>query len=839
MNEEQFESPAAPLRQRALLSVVTGWVLAVLGVLLGAGGVWLALLGGSWAYIVLGIWLLVSGVLLVRLRRAALGAYAGLLIATLIWALWEVGLDRWALVPRGAFLAVVGLWLLCPWISRPLDRTQASVYPADAPAQSSWRGLRGWLAGAMVVVILTTLVSMTRDPFDIAGELPSAPSTASVLAGVPGAAGDDWLAYGSTGYGERYSTLTEITPQTVTRLEPAWTFHTGDPKGPSDPIETTFEVTPLKIGDTLYLCTVHDHVVALDAASGQVRWRFDPKVQVGHTSQHLSCRGLAYHDDATETVLSTVPATPVATGGGAAAATGASANATGGAPLGAAAAACTRRIFVPTIDARLIALDAASGAPCVGFGANGTVQLATNMGDLKPGYYMQTSPPVVTRNLLILGASINDSESVANPSGAIRAFDVHTGRLVWNWDLGRPDATAPLAPGEVYTPNTPPSWAGGSVDEGLGLVYFPLGNQSPDQLGFGRSAEVERFSSSIVALDVTSGRLRWVFQGVHHDLWDRDMPAQPTLVDLTVEGKTVPALIAPTKQGELYVLDRRTGKPIFPVRELPVPPTSPVQGEAISSTQPSSGLSFMPPPLTGKDMWGATPFDQLVCRIELHSMRYAGPYTPPGTQRTLVYPGNLGVFNWGGVAVDPVRQALVGTPTHLAFTYQFIARQDATTNYVSAGKNEHWNENYGARYAVMIEPFLSPLGLPCQAPPWGAIAGVDLRTGKLAWMHRNGTVRDQMPSFLPIPFPMGVASLGGPLITAGGVAFYSGAMDNYLRAYDVTTGKKLWQSRLPAGGQATPMTYRINGRQMVVVAAGGHGSFGTTLGDAVVAYALK
>ena len=839
MNEEQFESPAAPLRQRALLSVVTGWVLAVLGVLLGAGGVWLALLGGSWAYIVLGIWLLVSGVLLVRLRRAALGAYAGLLIATLIWALWEVGLDRWALVPRGAFLAVVGLWLLCPWISRPLDRTQASVYPADAPAQSSWRGPRGWLAGAMVVVILTTLVSMTRDPFDIAGELPSAPSTASVLAGVPGAAGDDWLAYGSTGYGERYSTLTEITPQTVTRLEPAWTFHTGDPKGPSDPIETTFEVTPLKIGDTLYLCTVHDHVVALDAASGQVRWRFDPKVQVGHTSQHLSCRGLAYHDDATETVLSTVPATPVATGGGAAAATGASANATGGAPLGAAAAACTRRIFVPTIDARLIALDAASGAPCVGFGANGTVQLATNMGDLKPGYYMQTSPPVVTRNLLILGASINDSESVANPSGAIRAFDVHTGRLVWNWDLGRPDATAPLAPGEVYTPNTPPSWAGGSVDEGLGLVYFPLGNQSPDQLGFGRSAEVERFSSSIVALDVATGHLRWVFQGVHHDLWDRDMPAQPTLVDLAVEGKTVPALIAPTKQGELYVLDRRTGKPIFPVRELPVPPTSPVQGEAISSTQPSSGLSFMPPPLTGKDMWGATPFDQLVCRIELHSMRYAGPYTPPGTQRTLVYPGNLGVFNWGGVAVDPVRQALVGTPTHLAFTYQLIARQDATTNYVSAGKNEHWNENYGARYAVMIEPFLSPLGLPCQAPPWGAIAGVDLRTGKLAWMHRNGTVRDQMPSFLPIPFPMGVASLGGPLITAGGVAFYSGAMDNYLRAYDVTTGKKLWQSRLPAGGQATPMTYRINGRQMVVVAAGGHGSFGTTLGDAVVAYALK
>lgn len=819
-----------------MLTVTTGWILVVLGSLLGLGGVWLAVLGGSWAYIALGIGLVITGVLLARRRRAALHVYAALLVVTLIWALWEVGLDRWSLIPRGAFLAVVGLWLLAPWIDRPLNESRT----ADAPDRTTWRGPRGLLGGAMILVIATALISIFQDPFDIPGQLPTAPTATQAATAVPGASGDDWLAYGSTAYGERYSSLADITPGTVGRLEPVWTFHTRDPKGPGDPIETTFEVTPLKIGDALYLCTVHDHVIALDAASGQERWRFDPKVQVGHTSQHLSCRGLAYHADATDTVSSAVSVISVSTAGASApAAGGASASTTGGVPLGTAKPSCTRRIFISTIDARLIALDAASGAPCSEFGANGTVQLATNMGNLKPGYYMQTSPPVVTRNLLILGASVNDSESVANPSGAIRAFDVHTGRLVWNWDLGRPDVTSPLLPGQVYTPNTPPSWAGGSVDEGLGLVYFPLGNQSPDQLGFGRSAEVERFSSSIVALDVATGHLRWVFQGVHHDLWDRDMPAQPTLVDLAVEGATVPALIAPTKQGELYVLDRRTGKPIFLVRESPVPSTSPVQGEMMSPTQPGSALSFMPPPLTGKDMWGATPFDELVCRIELHSMRYAGPYTPPATQRTLVYPGNLGVFNWGGVAVDPVRQILIGTPTHLAFTYQFIARQDATTNYVSAGKNEHWNENYGARYAVMIEPFLSPLGLPCQAPPWGAIAGVDLRTGKLAWMHRNGTVRDQMPSFMPIPFPMGVASLGGPLLTAGGVAFYSGAMDNYLRAYDVTNGRQLWQSRLPAGGQATPMTYRVNGKQMVVVAAGGHGSFGTTLGDAIVAYALK
>lgn len=785
-----------------MLTVITGSVLVVLGAILGAGGVWLAILGGSWAYIGLGVGLVITGILLARRRRVGLAVYAAMLVATLIWSLWEVGFDRWALIPRGAFFAVVGLWLLTPWISRSLVRT-GSV--AEEPPRSTWRGSRGWLGGAMILVILTTVTSIFRDPFDIVGQLPRA---AAQTAAIPGAAGDDWLAYGGTGHAQRYSSLADITPQTVDRLSLAWTFHTGDPKGPNDPHETTFEVTPLKIGDTLYLCSAHEHVIALDAATGKERWQFDPHIKVGHNSQHLSCRGLAYHDDATA--------------GGA---TGSS-------------SACTRRIILATIDGRLVELDAATGQPCSGFGDGGVVNLAVNMPNLLPGYYMETSPPVVTRNLLIIGASIDDTLSVTNPSGVIRAFDVHTGRLVWNWDLAHPDVTTPLPAGQLYTPNTPGSWAGGSVDEKLGLVYFPIETQSPDQLDFDRSPEVQRFSSSIVALDIATGQVRWHFQGVHIDLWDRDMPAQPTLIDLTIAGARVPALIAPTKQGDVYVLDRRTGKPIFPVRELPEPKST-VPGERISATQPSSALSFMPPPLTGRDMWGATPFDQLACRIEFRSMGYDGPYTPPATRRTIDYPGNAGVFNWGGIAVDPVRQVMIATPVHLAFTYQLIARHDPTTNYVSAGQREHWNENYGGRYAIMIGPFISPIGLPCQQPPWGAIAGVDLRTGKVAWMHRNGTVRDQMPRFLPIPFPMGVASLGGPLITAGGVAFYSGTLDNYLRAYDVTTGRKLWQARLPAGGQATPMTYRINGKQMVVVAAGGHGSFGTTLGDAIVAYALK
>lgn len=815
-----------------MLTIITGCVLAILGVALIVGGVWLTLLSGTWVYIGLGVGLLLTGILLALRRRAALGVYALLLIGVIIWALGEVGFDRWDLIPRGAFFAVVGLWLLAPWIYWPTHRPHLE----NAAGRSSWLGPRGGLAVVMAAVVAIAVFSIFQDPFNVAGSLPPAPSAATVQnANIPDAAGKNWLAYGGTGYGERYSSLTQITPRNAGKLKLAWTFHTGDKRGPKDPVETTFEDTPLEVNGTLYLCSVHQHVIALDAATGKPRWQFDPHIKVGHTSQHLTCRGLAYYD-ATKHAAPPAAATTGTTGANAPS-TAASSTPPTAAPA-ASTAACTRRIFLATIDARLIALDAATGKPCAGFSDNGTVNLDTGMPNLKPGYYMETSPPVVAGHLLIIGGSINDNESVNNPSGVIRAFDIDSGRLVWNFDSGNPNRTAPLPAGQHYTAGAPNNWAPGSVDKKLGLVYFGLGNQSPDQLDANRGPAVNRLSSSIIALDVASGQLRWVFQGVHHDLWDRDIPAQPSLIDLTIGGKPVPALVAPTKQGDLYVLDRRSGKPVLPAHEEPAPDSA-MPDQKTSPTQPVSSLSFTPPPLTGKDMWGATPFDQLICRIEFKSMNYEGPYTPPSTTRTLVYPGNLGVFNWGGVAVDPVRQILIGTPAHLAFTFQLIPRHDKTTNYVSADKKEHWNENYGGRYAVMMGPFLSPLNLPCQEPPWGAIAGVDLRTGKVAWMHRDGTTQDKMPDFLPIPFPMGVASLGGPLITAGGIAFYSGTLDDYLRAYDMTTGRELWQARLPAGGQATPMTYSVNGKQFVVVAAGGHGSFGTRAGDAVLAYALK
>ena len=377
----------------------------------------------------------------------------------------------------------------------------------------------------------------------------------------------------------------------------------------------------MKVGDLLYLCSVRRHAIALEGATGQVRWRFDPQIEVGHTSQHLTYRVLAYFDGASApaaapaSVFASVPASVPA---------GASASA----PASVQPATCGRRIFLPTIDARLFALDAQTGDRCVDFGDKGVVDLSAGKPNLKAGAYMQTSPPMVAGGVAIVGRSINDNASVLNPCGVIRAFDARSGRLVWAFDPGRPDASAPLPPGQTYTACAPNNWAPSSVDAQRGLVYIELGNRSPDQLGAGRSMQVERFSSAVIALDVATGTLRWVFQTVHHDVWDRDVPSQPSLIDLTMDGKVVPALVLPTKQGDLHVLDRRSGQPVLPVRELPAS-ASTVPGEFAAPTPPHSALSFMPPGLTGKDMSGATPLDQLICRIELQRMGYDGPYTPP------------------------------------------------------------------------------------------------------------------------------------------------------------------------------------------------------------------
>lgn len=788
---------AQPLRV-----VLSAWLAAVLGVLLIGGGGYLLWLGGSWYYLLMGLGLGLVAVLMLRRQRSALWLYAVLLLASLAWAVYEVRFDWWQLAPRIDLWCVFGLWLLLPFVNRHIG------------ASGQWRdGASGLLALGLVLGAAMAAYSLTQDYHRLPGSF-----DAERMAATAPQPADEWPAYGGARRGERYAAGQQINAENVGRLKKAWEFHTGDLPGEGDPGELTNQVTPLKIGDDLFICTPHSIAIAVDADTGKERWRFDPKInRDAEYYQHMTCRGLAYHD-------ATAYAQPSSDDGAAVPADG--------------KPRCTRRLFLPTADATLYALDLRDGKPCEDFGEGGKVDLKVGLGDGALGVYLPTSPPVVTEHLVIIGGAVTDNGSVDSPGGVIRAYDVNSGKLVWNFDPGRPDATEPLPAGETYVRSTPNSWTIATADEALGLVYIPMGNQTPDQWAVQRSPEAERFTAALVALDLATGKVRWEFRTVNHDLWDRDLPSQPTLVDIDGADGPVPALIQPTKRGDLYVLDRRTGKPVVPVTEHPVPQGT-VEGDFTAPTQPASTLSYAPQePLRERDMWGGSPLDQLACRIQFHRLRYEGDFTPPSEQGSLIYPGNVGVFNWPSVAVDPQRQILFGAPNYLAFVSRLVKREDVQDT-LSGGSETGLQPNRGAPYLVSLKPFLSLLGLPCQAPPWGYVTAVDLRSMKKVWQHKNGTSRDSAP--LGIPLTVGVPNLGGPLVTASGLGFLSGTLDYYLRAYDLRTGEELWKDRLPAGGQATPISYVSSktGKQYVVVMAGGHGSFGTRMGDSLVAWTLE
>lgn len=618
----------------------------------------------------------------------------------------------------------------------------------------------------------------------------------------PGGPVADWPAYGGDPGGTRYSPLTQITRDNVRRLQVAWTFHTGDV--PTKAQGAAFEATPILVDGTLYLSTPFNRIIALDPETGAERWRYDPKIDLTVRYSDFTSRGVSTWLDADR----------------------------------AASAPCRRRIFHATNDARLIALDAATGMPCADFGANGQVDLSRGVGKVHAWEYGVTSPPAVIRDLVVVGSKVADNQRVEAPSGVIRAFDAHSGALRWSWDPIPPDlASARLAPGNGFHLGTANAWSILSADAERDLVFVPTGNTAPDYFGGLRNGS-DFFSSSVVALHAADGSVAWHFQTVHHDLWDYDVPAQPALITVRRSGAEIAAVAQATKMGNVFVLDRETGAPLLPVEERPVPQTT-VAGEQTSPTQP---FPIAPPPLvpqrlTADDAWGLTPWDRSWCRKRIASLRSEGIFTPPSLEGTLMYPGNGGGTNWGSVAFEPQRGLLLVNTMNAAFVVGLIPRERYEAEKAAHADIEV-SPQTGTPYGMYRYTLLSPLGVPCNPPPWGTLAAIDVASGAIRWQVPLGTLRDILP--VPLPLGWGTPNLGGPTVTAAGVVFIGAAMDNYLRAFDVDTGAELWKGRLPAGGQATPMTYRLrpDGKQYVVIAAGGHARMGTKLGDSVVAFAL-
>ncbi len=614
-----------------------------------------------------------------------------------------------------------------------------------------------------------------------------------------------WPVYGGDPGGTHYSPLTQIGPGNVARLKIAWVHHSGDVSDGTDGRgKTAFQATPILLDDALYFCSPFNRVFAVDAETGAERWVYDPEVKLEHPWTR-TCRGVAAWLD----------------------------------PEREPGRACRTRIYTGTNDARLIALDAASGRPCSDFGDAGAVDLSAGVGRVRPGDYRVTSPPAVIGDVVVVGAMVADNQRVDAPSGVVRGFDARTGALRWSWDPV-PPGTAPLPPAADGTPSyhvgTANAWSILSTDPERDLVFVPTGNTSPDFYG-GLRHGIDHYSSSVVALRGATGEVVWHFQTVHHDLWDYDVSAQPALVEITRHDRTLPAVAQATKMGHLFLLHRDTGKPIFPVEERPVPQAT-VPGEEVSPTQP---FPTVPPPLhpaglAPDDAWGLTPWDRNACRERIASHRSLGIFTPPSLEGSILYPGVAGGTNWGGVAFDRERRLLVLGMNRLPNVVALVPRGDANRLHPDPPLRVVFPQE-GTPYAVEQRVLVSPLGIPCSAPPWGSLLAVDLAMGDVLWEVPLGTTRDAAP--FPFWFGFGLPQLGGPIATASGLVF-TGAMDDYLRAFDVETGEELWKARLPAGGQATPMTYRLrkDGRQFVLIAGGGHGTLGTTLGDALVAFAL-
>lgn len=799
-------SDAHPQNVNIIVRLV-GIVLLLAGLILFGGGVYLAILGGSWYYLLAGLGIAAAGYSLLRGRFQGVLVYLGVFVLTCLWAFWEAGFNFWPLVPRlvaPIFIAAAVLLivpLIRPSHGRPFDTRPFVI---------------GGLAMALVFV---GYFAMMFRPHDIVQNAFTA--VPGAVSATTAASGDNWYSYGKTGEGARYAPFDQINTDNVKDLEVAWTARTGFIADQSK--EYQDQNTPLYVDGTLYQCAANSAVTALDGVTGEIKWQFDPKADSPFWKR---CRTLGYFDPG--------PGDQ-----------------------------CGPRIVMTTVDTRLFALKASDGQPCESFGTKGAVDLTIGMtqappgenvdptqgGPVLPGFLVQTTGPFVANDKIVLGAWVADNYSMGEPSGAVRAYDARTGQQVWAWDLGNPSITNVPPPGEAYTEGTPNVWSAMAFDTDLKMIYLPLGNATPDYYGGDRRPFDDEYNSSVVALDFNTGKEVWHFRTMNHDIWDYDVPAQPNLADIPDgKGGTVPVVIQTTKRGQIFVLDRRTGVPVKTVEEKPAPKgDGTAEGEYYAETQPySTGMHAVDAePLTEATMWGATPIDQMLCRIMFRSYRYEGDFTAHSTKPSIIYPGNNGGINWGSATVDQERNILITADMRMPIVTYLIPREEFAKEYPDFKGDPHGavSPQFGLPFAHHVDNFMSALGIPCQEPPWGNVTAVDLATGKLVWQHPAGTAKDVTLMGINLQpglgFYVGMPALGGPISTKGGLTFHGGTQDYYLRAYGTETGEVLWEGRLPSGAQSTPMTYvGKDGRQYVVTTAGGARYNPNDWGDYIVAFAL-
>ncbi len=742
-------------------------------------GSYLAYLGGSKYYVVIGGVLLAVAYGVARRKPWVVKLYGVMLALTLVWSIYEANLTFLSLLPR------LAMWL----VLAPVIYSVAK----DANRDLRTTGLR-WVVTPSIATLGVLAVAA------LSGYTHTGTGTDDRR--FLGSTTIDWRHYGNSTKGTRFAELEQINAANAGDLVETWRFRTG--------VESDFKMTPLQVNGLLYLCTARNVVIAINPDSGEEVWRFDPQIEPPAEHQYArTCRGVSYFESATNEH-------------------------------------CAKRIVTGTVDARLIAVDATSGQLCTDFGVDGAVDLRRGLGEHLPDQYYVTSPPLVAGDLLVVGGLVLDNQDLGLPSGVVRAYRATTGDFVWAWDLGNPGVTTEPLAGERYTPGTPNVWTVMSYDPALDLIYAPTGNAAPDYYGGVRREFDDAWSSSIVALAATTGEPVWSYQTVHHDVWDYDLPAQPVLMDVSVDGQRRPAVAVPTKTGDIFLLDRSNGQPIHPAPEQSVP-QAPATGEYLAKTQPFSSVPNFRPYRHEKDMWGLTPLDQLACRLEYKLMRYEGLFTPPTTGGSFQFPANFGGFNWGSVSVDADNGLLVAAPMMLGNRTMLVTPEqvaaagpraalllgenhpavrmdpDAPMPEARAPISGDPYDHANIRYYGLTLPFMSrwPTQVPCFEPPWSQLAVIDMNTKKLLWQRPVGSLKDSGPFGLRLglPFQVGTPIRAGTLTTRGGLVFLSSTMDSTVRAFDLRTGEVLWQDDLPGSGQATPMSYQSDatGKQYIIV----------------------